>query len=162
MCCGLYFSHFLQHGDSPCPPKTQKWLLLWGDFFCHLIQLVGSLRLCFFFFLRTYHLSPLKHHLGRQLCQKHWGTRFVKINAEKAPYLVESLGKKNRTGNRLLRNNRRVAGYRTKIIYDHLYDYTCSIRCVEDAFGCRICNKQHVYEYIHIYTHAHKRAGWEL
>mmetsp|Transcript_23522 Transcript_23522/g.61974 ORF Transcript_23522/g.61974 Transcript_23522/m.61974 type:complete len:185 (+) Transcript_23522:76-630(+) len=27
----------------------------------------------------------------RQLCQKHWGTRFVKIDAEKAPYLTEKL-----------------------------------------------------------------------
>merc|ERR1719281_564811 len=27
----------------------------------------------------------------RQLAQKHWGTRFVKINAEKAPYLAEKL-----------------------------------------------------------------------
>ncbi|CAE7701735.1 unnamed protein product [Symbiodinium pilosum] len=27
----------------------------------------------------------------RQLSQKHWGTRFVKINAEKAPYLSERL-----------------------------------------------------------------------
>merc|ERR1712187_780072 len=27
----------------------------------------------------------------RQLCQKHWGTRFVKINAEKAQYLSERL-----------------------------------------------------------------------
>merc|ERR1711933_366903 len=25
----------------------------------------------------------------RQLCQKHWGTRFIKINAEKAPFLTE-------------------------------------------------------------------------
>merc|ERR1719401_1278657 len=32
----------------------------------------------------------MDRHL-RQLAQKHWGTRFVKVNAEKAPYLAERL-----------------------------------------------------------------------
>merc|ERR1719231_1969508 len=32
----------------------------------------------------------MDRHL-KQLAQKHWGTRFVKINAEKAPYLAERL-----------------------------------------------------------------------
>ena len=37
-------------------------------------------------------VNELEHcSMARQLCQKHWGTRFVKINAEKAPYLAEQL-----------------------------------------------------------------------
>jgi len=38
----------------------------------------------------TWRCEIMDKHI-RQLCQKHWGTRFVKINAEKAPYLVERL-----------------------------------------------------------------------
>mmetsp|Transcript_70362 Transcript_70362/g.199504 ORF Transcript_70362/g.199504 Transcript_70362/m.199504 type:complete len:185 (+) Transcript_70362:102-656(+) len=38
----------------------------------------------------TWRSEVMDKHL-RQLAQKHWGTRFVKINAEKAPYLVERL-----------------------------------------------------------------------
>eukprot|EP00439_Symbiodinium_sp_Y106_P086621 s162_g34.t1 len=38
----------------------------------------------------TWRCEVMDKHL-RQLCQKHWGTRFVKINAEKAPYLAERL-----------------------------------------------------------------------
>eukprot|EP00913_Durusdinium_trenchii_P002026 g1872.t1 len=38
----------------------------------------------------TWRCEIMDKHL-RQLCQKHWGTRFVKINAEKAPYLSERL-----------------------------------------------------------------------
>jgi len=38
----------------------------------------------------TWRCEVMDKHL-RQLCQKHWGTRFVKINAEKSPYLTERL-----------------------------------------------------------------------
>merc|ERR1711920_975623 len=38
----------------------------------------------------TWRCEVMDKHL-RQLCQKHWGTRFVKINAEKAQYLCERL-----------------------------------------------------------------------
>jgi len=38
----------------------------------------------------TWRCEVMDKHL-KQLCQKHWGTRFVKINAEKAPYLAERL-----------------------------------------------------------------------
>mmetsp|Transcript_57684 Transcript_57684/g.185359 ORF Transcript_57684/g.185359 Transcript_57684/m.185359 type:complete len:185 (-) Transcript_57684:130-684(-) len=38
----------------------------------------------------TWRCEVMDKHL-RQLAQKHWGTRFVKINAEKAPYLSERL-----------------------------------------------------------------------
>ncbi|CAE8645498.1 unnamed protein product, partial [Polarella glacialis] len=38
----------------------------------------------------TFRCEVMDRHL-RQLCQKHWETRFVKINAEKAPYLAEKL-----------------------------------------------------------------------
>lgn len=38
----------------------------------------------------TWRCEVMDKHL-RQLCQKHWGTRFVKINAEKAQYLTERL-----------------------------------------------------------------------
>lgn len=38
----------------------------------------------------TWRCEVMDKHL-RQLSQKHWGTRFVKINAEKAPYLSERL-----------------------------------------------------------------------
>merc|ERR1712048_1382626 len=36
----------------------------------------------------TWRCEVMDKHL-RQLCQKHWGTRFVKINAEKSPFLSE-------------------------------------------------------------------------
>mmetsp|Transcript_42044 Transcript_42044/g.121470 ORF Transcript_42044/g.121470 Transcript_42044/m.121470 type:complete len:189 (-) Transcript_42044:82-648(-) len=38
----------------------------------------------------TWRCEVMDKHL-RELCRKHWGTRFVKINAEKSPYLVERL-----------------------------------------------------------------------
>mmetsp|Transcript_29453 Transcript_29453/g.80551 ORF Transcript_29453/g.80551 Transcript_29453/m.80551 type:complete len:183 (+) Transcript_29453:72-620(+) len=38
----------------------------------------------------TWRCEVMDKHL-KQLSQKHWGTRFVKINAEKAPYLSERL-----------------------------------------------------------------------
>jgi len=38
----------------------------------------------------TWRCEVMDKHL-KQLTQKHWGTRFVKINAEKAPYLAERL-----------------------------------------------------------------------
>merc|ERR1719486_189135 len=38
----------------------------------------------------TWRCEIMDKHL-RQLAQKHWGTRFVKINAEKSPYLSERL-----------------------------------------------------------------------
>merc|ERR1711972_125576 len=38
----------------------------------------------------TWRCEIMDKHL-RQLAQKHWKTRFVKINAEKSPYLVERL-----------------------------------------------------------------------
>jgi len=38
----------------------------------------------------TWRCEIMDKHL-RQLAQKHWKTRFVKINAEKAPYLAEKL-----------------------------------------------------------------------
>eukprot|EP00928_Gymnodinium_smaydae_P068017 TRINITY_DN51069_c0_g1_i1.p1 TRINITY_DN51069_c0_g1~~TRINITY_DN51069_c0_g1_i1.p1 ORF type:complete len:216 (-),score=62.01 TRINITY_DN51069_c0_g1_i1:135-701(-) len=38
----------------------------------------------------TWRCEVMDKHL-RQLCRKYWGTRFVKINAEKAPYLAERL-----------------------------------------------------------------------
>eukprot|EP00929_Paragymnodinium_shiwhaense_P104130 TRINITY_DN6818_c0_g1_i1.p2 TRINITY_DN6818_c0_g1~~TRINITY_DN6818_c0_g1_i1.p2 ORF type:complete len:185 (+),score=62.51 TRINITY_DN6818_c0_g1_i1:213-767(+) len=38
----------------------------------------------------TWRCEVMDKHL-RALCQKHWGTRFVKIHAEKAPYLVDKL-----------------------------------------------------------------------
>mmetsp|Transcript_26288 Transcript_26288/g.59827 ORF Transcript_26288/g.59827 Transcript_26288/m.59827 type:complete len:185 (-) Transcript_26288:161-715(-) len=38
----------------------------------------------------TWRCEIMDKHL-RQLAQKHWGTRFVKVNAEKAPYLTERL-----------------------------------------------------------------------
>merc|ERR1719221_983698 len=38
----------------------------------------------------TWRCEIMDKHI-RQLVQKHWGTRFVKINAEKSPYLVERL-----------------------------------------------------------------------
>merc|ERR1719188_639060 len=36
----------------------------------------------------TWRCEVMDKHL-RQLCGKHWGTRFIKINAEKAPFLAE-------------------------------------------------------------------------
>merc|ERR1712157_499888 len=38
----------------------------------------------------TWRCEVMDKHL-RQLAQKHWETRFIKINAEKAPYLSERL-----------------------------------------------------------------------
>jgi len=38
----------------------------------------------------TWRCEVMDKHL-RQLCGKHWGTRFIKVNAEKAPYLAENL-----------------------------------------------------------------------
>merc|ERR1719379_1958605 len=38
----------------------------------------------------TWRCEIMDKHL-RQLAQKHWGTRFVKIDAEKSRYLVERL-----------------------------------------------------------------------
>lgn len=38
----------------------------------------------------TWRCEVMDKHL-RQLANKHWGTRFVKLNAEKAPYLTERL-----------------------------------------------------------------------
>merc|ERR1719379_3232573 len=38
----------------------------------------------------TWRCEIMDKHL-RQLAQKHWNTRFVKINAEKSPYLTERL-----------------------------------------------------------------------
>merc|ERR1719152_623781 len=37
----------------------------------------------------TWRCEIMDKHL-RQLCRKHWGTRFVKVNAEKAPYCRRS------------------------------------------------------------------------
>uniref|UniRef100_A0A7S3M0F6 Thioredoxin domain-containing protein n=1 Tax=Spumella elongata TaxID=89044 RepID=A0A7S3M0F6_9STRA len=38
----------------------------------------------------TWRCEVMDKHI-KQLCLKHWGTRFVKINAEKSPYLTERL-----------------------------------------------------------------------
>mmetsp|Transcript_9201 Transcript_9201/g.20514 ORF Transcript_9201/g.20514 Transcript_9201/m.20514 type:complete len:186 (+) Transcript_9201:87-644(+) len=38
----------------------------------------------------TWRCEVMDKHL-RQLCQKHWGTRFIKVNAEKSQYLAERL-----------------------------------------------------------------------
>merc|ERR1719181_1037807 len=38
----------------------------------------------------TWRCEIMDKHI-KQLCQKHWRTRFVKIHAEKSPYLAEKL-----------------------------------------------------------------------
>merc|ERR1712025_856269 len=43
-----------------------------------------------FFRPSAWRCEVMDRHL-RELSQKHWGTRFVKVNAEKSPYLAERL-----------------------------------------------------------------------
>ena len=50
----------------------------------------SSLIVVHFWRESTWRCEIMDKHI-KQLCQKHWGTRFVKINAEKAPYLTEKL-----------------------------------------------------------------------
>lgn len=49
-----------------------------------------DLMVVHFFRPSTWRCEVMDKHL-RQLCQKHWKTRFLKINAEKSSYLVERM-----------------------------------------------------------------------
>lgn len=61
-------------------------MILEKDFFD--VAKKSEFIVCHFWRESTWRCEVMDKHL-RELCTKHWGTRFVKINAEKSTFLVE-------------------------------------------------------------------------